>query len=1725
MSCPRIIVRVAGCVMLASCLAQAGQSKKSEPAASSDYVVVTALTGYLLTDRGNVLEELPTWTHLRIEKSEPTRLRVTTPVGQVGWIRRELVQPNPLENPSEEDLIAAEKVALLLAKSNKQFDNGDTPAGVRSTKEALRIVEAAIGRYNLLCPWVLSHVAYGQYLSDDLDGAKASLARADAILKKLKTGGSVQADVENIRAIVLATAGDMRAAFAAYAKAIAAAKRFGGDQHSDVRVIMMNLASSHARAGNFKEAARIQEKVCDIGAAILPPDVIEHASAKSMFGWYLSSSGQTVEAVPHLQESLRRYRRLKGEKDAGTVEVRDLLAEIPAVFREEIRGKRASFSPDQGMLRVIANHAYIRDESGAILRTLSRHTPVTFVRAQGDLYEVKFRKTQGWTKKAQLVADPTYALNEHTPENREKMLEARLLHQEAMELLESDLDIDPAVARMNRAREIVAGVGDKATLSTIVKELGYLVSSQGNFSQAKKHLRLATKLLGESKHAGSPVLNAELENAKGHVAVAAGEFQAAVTHYSKALDVMRGEFGEKNAGTASMYGNMSVAHSYSGDVQMAKKFVEKHVATMYAAYEADTNEMSFAYDHYAGVLSRLGEHAVARGYAERALEIRQQLFGPDHPQTANLHMSLGEVLALGGDTPGAEKQLLKALEICDRLDSPKTRSLRTRTRSSLVFILRNANQPIQALSHTGPLLELLKTPGSGSKGQLSADVVDQIAKFEQIAKELTVEARRSQADANQMLVVLRDGRIKDGSRVMMTVPIGTRLWSLKLQDGWHKVMVGEKGRKRPGWINAKTVTSVESQLFAELDQAGDMLEKQNMLLKLQQTVAANPDLFEKQDLTREETIKALRIIDQLAVDVEGISGDNFVSATINQLLAGLYLEFGEFGEARKHLEAALATHIEHLGREHPQTAQDRLQLGNLLASIGDHVGAEREFRTVVGVMEDAFGSNNPSALDARATLGSHLVDMGAIDEGRAMLTQVLETEEKAGRGDQLTVLRPLSALSVLAARENKPDLALTQIKRARQVFAAFKDQVADVDLDIVLQLQLGVTQLRSGDGPIGLYNLNASFERATKELGSAHSLTSNAASSLGYGISLYGRDMKKATRLASQGLSTVVKTAGPDHVGTVSPLVHLAAVNYRQGNLRQALSLLERARTTTNKYVREVLVEMPAQAQVRFLERNDRRIRDASLSLAFKHGDKQKVIDRTARWVLNSKGLAVETAAARGTLQNFLSSESSRTQFKQWQDLRRQISTFPLEGANDRVREARRAELQTLRSQEQELRNKISPGFAKEVARQQQGMVDVDSVRSKIPGDSVLIELLRVQPIELDRIISPDARKPERYVAWIVRPLKGEDITFVDLGEAARIDRLVAAAQTSILESPKLIEENGSIEATKSVRAALEPLHSQLWQPLQRAIGDGQKKIILSPDANLWLIPWAAIPISDEKFLVEEFEIRLVNSGRDLTNPANNQNLGRPVIIADPAFNSGVQEIEDTIRILELDTKRTRSISFDGSALGKVRQLPGTRKEAEIIETSLEVSNNVGPEIFLGQQAAEAVFKSLERPRTLMMGTHGFVLDETQSKDPNPLARCGLLLAGYNDALDDQAASGDDGVLTGLEIVETDLRGTELVVLSACQTGLGAIQDGEGVAGLRQAFQLAGAESVVATLWEISDIATVNLMVTLFDGLALKKSKPAALRDAQIKQIRQLRDREGAAHPFFWAAFTVTGHE
>jgi CHAT domain-containing protein len=426
--------------------------------------------------------------------------------------------------------------------------------------------------------------------------------------------------------------------------------------------------------------------------------------------------------------------------------------------------------------------------------------------------------------------------------------------------------------------------------------------------------------------------------------------------------------------------------------------------------------------------------------------------------------------------------------------------------------------------------------------------------------------------------------------------------------------------------------------------------------------------------------------------------------------------------------------------------------------------------------------------------------------------------------------------------------------------------------------------------------------------------------------------------------------------------------------------------------------------------------------------------------------------------------------------------------------------------------------------------IELDDVRNTLQQDDVLVEIVRFRKYDFRNPSVKEADRPVHYLAWTI-PKNGE-IRLVDLGDAAKIDERVRLARDALKEAPLLIRENGEQDAEKMLEPSLRALAESIFDPLLDTFGTA-KTIYLSPDSSLWLVPWSALPIQDGTYAIETFDIRYLVTGRDLIRSETKFNANNPIIFADPDFNLDPAAVEaatqEVLKKPASERNGLRAVAPSGKfKLGTVSRLPGTKSEAEAVLPQLELFATKKASVYSGQWALEAIFKAVRQPRVLVLSTHGFFEEEKPSGDksqtsPNPLLRCGLLLAGCNKPIDASVNDGEDGILTGLEIVSTDLRGTELVVLSACETGLGEVRNGEGVSGLRQAFQLAGARSVVSTLWQIPDRETAKLMANFFVGLAETRDKSKSLRDSQLKLIESRRDRNGAAHPFFWAAFTITG--
>lgn len=371
---------------------------------------------------------------------------------------------------------------------------------------------------------------------------------------------------------------------------------------------------------------------------------------------------------------------------------------------------------------------------------------------------------------------------------------------------------------------------------------------------------------------------------------------------------------------------------------------------------------------------------------------------------------------------------------------------------------------------------------------------------------------------------------------------------------------------------------------------------------------------------------------------------------------------------------------------------------------------------------------------------------------------------------------------------------------------------------------------------------------------------------------------------------------------------------------------------------------------------------------------------------------------------------------------------------------------------------------------------------------------------------------PRHYLGAGVR---ADGIRVADLGPAEPLDALGARLRADLAQRPQA-------GAAKSVPAAARATYDALMKPLigARAAGGAY---VADLDGALLLLPMEALADAGGRYLIEAGEWRYVSSARSLLRSApapghGRSAQGKSVVLADPAYDQEPASRGATPAL-------SRSAALQGV---RFAPLPQTLEEGRAVAAALQRSG-AAVDLRTGPDADLQSLAQLHAPRYLHIATHGFFLDEagTWRKEATGSDRkryvmesyaqgrsSGLALAGANRAA---GTGGGDGVLYAAQLRQLDLAGTELAVLSACDTSVGAIALGEGVDSLRQALEVAGAASMVTSLWSVPDLETRTLMSDFYDALAGGAAKGAALRQAKL----HIKQRQG--HPYFWAAFVFTG--
>jgi CHAT domain-containing protein len=573
---------------------------------------------------------------------------------------------------------------------------------------------------------------------------------------------------------------------------------------------------------------------------------------------------------------------------------------------------------------------------------------------------------------------------------------------------------------------------------------------------------------------------------------------------------------------------------------------------------------------------------------------------------------------------------------------------------------------------------------------------------------------------------------------------------------------------------------------------------------------------------------------------------------------------------------------------------------------------------------------------------------------------------------------------------------------------------------------------------------------------------------------------------------------------------------------KRSVAAQEKARQFVSQYTSTRLPKLTEAQRMEFIQQKYLPSLNKALSLGVNQRANARAVALSAGWLINGKAVT-EEALAEASL---LSSEEAYPTVQKLNEVRQQLAALTVNANIDD--QATKKQLAKLESEQIRLQRELTKfELGDSVA---ENWVPVGNIINALSDESCFITIAKFRPFNVSKTYThfkDGGRSPssfsfsgawlsEKYVAWVVPPLGLGNVQCIDLGDASKIDNAISRVRKQLIQTAADMGNANETKLEAELKSELGALSKLILKPLDQYIED-VSELIISPDGELWTIPWELLHdgTKDGEYLIESKRIRYVSSGRELVRKLQPRSaVGAPVIFADPNYDlaAGKQQDETAPQFPLRGLKSTRFLPLASSAA-----------EAEAIAPSIKEFAKEEPKLLTSFSAQESAFKKLHRPKVLAISTHGYF--EQDKRISNPLLRCGLALSGANNRRQAIESGKEDGILTGLEIVGTDLRGTELVVLSACETGLGEVTSGEGVAGLRQAFQLAGAQSVVSSLWQVEDGETARLMKLFFQNLAEGKSKSEALRQAQLSRIKARRARHGAAHPFFWAAFTLTGQD
>lgn len=824
---------------------------------------------------------------------------------------------------------------------------------------------------------------------------------------------------------------------------------------------------------------------------------------------------------------------------------------------------------------------------------------------------------------------------------------------------------------------------------------------------------------------------------------------------------------------------------------------------------------------------------------------------------------------------------------------------------------------------------------------------------------------------------------------------------------------------------------------------------------------------------------------------------------------------GKYAEAIPLMTRVLEIRESVLGPENLEVAET---LGFLAADymlVGDYASAEPLEMRALEIVKKLLGPDHPGAASATFSLGTLYYAKGDQLKAERMFQKVLDIFGKSQRTESITAASAFSYLGdIYYARGNNEkaeDYYRKSLAVREKLFGPGHFHLA------ASFASLGRVAYAAGDYAKAEQMFGRALALSVKALGEDNPGVTGYRNDLASAYAAKG-DYAKAEGQYRQALSAHERNAAMSSPDVQETLFGLARLYAARGAVSDALKFQMRASELEERYLGLNLTVGSERQKLAMLSTHSERS-DVTISLNTRLApDDPDAVALSALTLLRRKGRVLD--AMVDTFSNLRQRADAQDQIllDQLSEVTSRLARLVLNGPQNTSPEEHQKAVKALEDRKEELESEIGRRSAE--FRTQSQPITLKAIKAAIPTRAALIEFAAYRPFDPKAKGGAGAFGDTRYAVYILR---GQGATRgKDLGATGEIDAVLHAWRQALRDPGR-----------RDVRRLARAVDERVMRPVRALVGDATQ-LLVSPDGELNLIPFEALVDEDGKYLVQRYSFAYLTSGRDLLRfQVRHESRSRPVVLADPMFGEPAVIVSGGGAGRNVVAGARIRLDYSQFFFGP---LPGVGAEVRALRELLPQADFLTKE-----QATKAALKRVAGPSILHIATHGFFLKTaTRASEPspahakdatragksvatgklvanveNPLLRSGLALAGAN-----RGAGGvDDGMLTAFEIAHLDLWGTKLVVLSACDTGVGEVRNGEGVYGLRRAFMLAGAESQMMSLWPVSDTSTHDLMVGYYTGLMRGEGRGAALRAAQLHLLRG----KARSHPYYWAGFIQTG--